>query len=151
MVNIGGETLSSSRHFAVFTAVLAAVALMVSPPAAATVIDLTSGSGSGTINGAVFMFGNSPGGTGVFKQFVKIQAHGTAEGYNTSNSSVPFDEKASVWTHDMRLNEIPVIDVGGTDYFKFVLDINEARGGKEFLSLDNLYLSCVPKPVTILG
>ena len=139
MVGTRGSVFPSGRHFMVFAAVLAAVALM-SPPASATVVDLTSGSGSGTINGAKFEFGYAQGGTGVLEPFVRIQATGTEEGYNTSESNVPFDEKTGSWTHDIRLNQIPAVYMGGTNYFKFLLDINESGGDSSFLSLDEVQI-----------
>lgn len=114
--------------------------LLASSPAPATIVDLTSGPGSeGTINGGLFVFGDMGGGTGLIKPFVRIQKSGTEQGYNTSNSMVPFDEKSGRWTHDLRLNEIPIITIEGVDFFEFVLDTNESGGGgKQFISLDDI-------------
>ena len=139
MAGIKGEALSLGRHFAVFTPVLAA-AFMVSQPAGAAVVDLTSGSGSGTINGAVFEFGQGKGGTGVFEPFVRLQATGTEEGYNTDESNVPFDEKTGSWTHDIRLNQIAALNIDGNDWYAFQLDINESGGSSSFLSLDEVQI-----------
>lgn len=121
--------------------------LLTSSPAIATIVDLTSGLGSsGTINGGIFAFGNEAGGTGVLEPFVRIRASGTEEGYNTSNRNEPFDEKTGSWTHDLLLGEIPIISIGGVDYFEFVLDTNESGGGgKQFISLDviKIYTSTI--------
>ena len=119
---------------------LSACFLFFNTPASATIIDLTSGAGSsGVINGASFVFGNTGGGTGVIEPFVRIRRSGTEQGYNTSNSILPFDEKKGSWTHDLRLNEIPIINIGGIDFFEFILDTNESRGGgNAFISLDDI-------------
>jgi hypothetical protein len=115
--------------------------------ASADIIDLTSGVGSsGSVNGALFQFGNDNGGTGLINPFVRLQANGTEEGYNTSASGVPFDEKPGSWTHDVMLNQIPIITIEGVDYFEFLLDINESSGGgNQFLSLDaiQIYTSAI--------
>jgi hypothetical protein len=115
-------------------------------PAFADVIDLTLGGTSrGTVNGAIFEFGDQGGGTGNLGPFVRLQANGSERGYNTSNRSVPFDEKTGIWTHDLRLNEVPVITKAGIPYLEILLDVNENTGnGNEFLSLDALRLYTSP-------
>lgn len=129
-----------------YSVFLCAGFLLTSSPASATIVDLTSGPGSqGTINGGLFVFGQLPGGTGVLDPFVRIQKTGTEEGYNTSNPIVPFDEKTGSWTHDLRLNEIPIITIEGVDYFEFVLDTNESGGGgNQFISLDDIKIYTSP-------
>lgn len=111
-----------------------------STPAYSTIVDLTSGAGSqGTINGGLFIFGDMGGGTGLIKPYVRIRESGTEQGYNTSNSVLPFDEKKGSWTHDLRLNEIPIVTIDGVGFFEFVLDTNESRGGgNQFISLDDI-------------
>lgn len=120
---------------------------LISSAATASVVDLTSGPGaSGTINTAVFEFMTvQAGGTGVIAPFVRIQRNGDQQGYNTSASALPFDEKAGVWTHDLLIGEIQVVMVSGVDYFEFQLDINEpARGNKNLLSLDEVQIYTSP-------
>lgn len=114
-------------------------AMLVAPTRAATV-DLTDGEGtSGTINGALFNFNEvQPSGTGVFQPFVRMQSHGTQQGYNTSGRPLPFDEQSSpVFTHDLRLGDLASVNVGAGNYYQFALDINESQGGgNSYLSLD---------------
>lgn len=113
--------------------------LLTNSPVFASIVDLTAGPGSsGTINGALFAFGNEAGGTGVLAPFVRLRASGTEEGYNTSNSNEPFDEKTGSWTHDLLLGEIPIITIGGVDFFEFILDTNESGRNKRFISLDDI-------------
>jgi hypothetical protein len=119
--------------------------LFANPATATVIVDLTPGGTSqGSVNGAIFEFGKQRGGTGNLEPFIRLQANGSEQGYNTSNNSVPFDEKNGSWTHDLLLSEIPVITKGGIPYLEFLLDINEDIGnGDEFLSLDafRLYTS----------
>jgi hypothetical protein len=131
---------------------LAATALCLSTAnASAAVVDLTPGSGStGTINGATYSFNKLRGGTGNIQSFVRIQATGTEQGYNTtvsSNSALPFNETYGSFTHNLQLNEIPIIEVSGVDYFEFLLDVNESSGGgNEFISLDLVQIYTSPTP-----
>lgn len=119
-------------------AVIASVAVgFSSPGASATTIDLTPGAGSsGTVNGVLFEFDDQqPAGTGVLQSFLRIQANGTEEGYNTSNPAFPFDEvpPAGGFTRDLPFSELQLF--GGN--YLFTLDINEPSGGSQ--SLLSLY------------
>jgi hypothetical protein len=113
----------------------------------ASTVDLTSGLGSsGMVDGAFFEFTTiQPAGTGVLEPFLRIQAHGVEEGYNTSNPTLPFDEKPGPWTHDLRLADLHRLSMDGSDYFEFVLDINESSGpvGRLF-SLDEIKIYTSP-------
>ena len=119
---------------------MVAVMLLSVAPAWAALLDLTAAGASGTINGGYFLqVPDQSTGTGVIEPFVRIQANGTEQGYNTSNNAVPFDEKTGIWTHDLLLSAVPTKDIGGTIYREFLLDINQTRGGT-FLSLDELQI-----------
>jgi hypothetical protein len=123
--------------------------------ASAVTIDLTPGpDSSGTVNGVLFEFDDQqPTGSGVLMPFLRIQANGTEEGYNTSNPAFPFDEvpPAGGFTRDLQFGEL--LQMGGD--FLFVLDINEPSGGSQaLLSLDGLqiYVSDTgSQNTTILG
>jgi MYXO-CTERM domain-containing protein len=118
----------------------------VAMPASATTVDLTTLE-SGEINGAIFNRDDfATAGTGVIEPIVRIDAAGTqatSQGYNTSARPVAYDENTDPnFTRDITLGEIPRVDIGGTLYLQFFLDINEPRGAdQEFLSLDlvNIY------------
>ena len=105
-------------------------------------IDLTTAGSSGVINGARFSTNEQqPTGTGVFNPFVRLQMNGFEQGYNTSGSSLPFDEKPGIWTHDLRLSEIGTTVVDGVEHYEFRLDINQSNGGpNRFLSLDKVQI-----------
>lgn len=124
------------RHLIAIGACAAAAA-----PCCASILDLTSAMSSGVINGARFETVDFPGaGTGIFGPFVRIQANGTEQGYNTSGRPVPFDElTAANFTHDLQLNQIPTRVISGTSYYEFWLDINQ-NNGNSLLSLDKIQL-----------
>jgi hypothetical protein len=130
------------------TSVLLAAAVLSTPLLAdAAILDLTAG-GSGTINGAIFQTTDQqPTGTGVIDPFLRLQHNTTEQGYNTSGSPLPFDEKAGIWTHDLRLADTRAVIVLGQLYAAFILDINEATGGdNNLLSLNAVQIYTSPTP-----
>lgn len=103
---------------------------------ATTIVDLTVAS-SGSINGVSFEFDQEqPSGTGVLNSFLRIQANGDEQGYNTSGSPLPFDEKSGPFTRDITFGEL---EATGGEYL-FVLDIGEPGNDESLLSLDGLKL-----------
>ncbi len=133
-----------------------------------TCIDLTdAGSSSGAIDGTSPDDGDGlglfqvlavqPAGTGKINSFLRIQRTGPSystlstqnqgmeQGYNTGGLT-EFDTKeipgpgGSDFTRSIQLGEIPVVDIDGTLYREFKLDINEPNGQKTLLSLDELRL-----------
>ena len=119
--------------------------------ASASICDLTSdGASCGPLlfNGAIFQeLSPQPTGTGYIDPFVRIQANGHEEGYNTS--ARPFqsgmDQKDPInYTHDILLSQVPTKLIDGVLYREFFLDINESNSdSNHLLSLDELriYLS----------
>ncbi len=105
-------------------------------------LDLTTVGASGIINGALFMqIDPQSTGTGVFEPFVRLQANSTEEGYNTSTKHPPMDDVGSIHTHDLLFSSLGTVNLNGTDYYKFTLDINESLGGgNELLSLDSILI-----------
>src|SRR5438132_6020333 len=106
----------------------------------ATVVDLTGSNDSGTINGAQFVFTTpQPTGTGVIQPFLRLENSPVEQGYNTSGGT-PFDDKAGPWTHDLTFGDLQntQVTLGGSSYFKLLLDVNEPGGSKSLISLDQL-------------
>lgn len=127
---------------------LFAAAFAVSPSSAA-VLDLTTAGActpitaaniaACSINGAVFTqaFTQSTG-TGVIDPFLRSQDDGINTGMNTDANNV-YDNLASGFTSSIHVNEFGIVSLLGTDYVRFLLDINEvATQGQEFLILDSL-------------
>src|SRR5262245_16879538 len=109
----------------------------------ADVLDLTTAGSSGTINGAIYTTNTvQPTGTGVIDSFLRLQNTGTEQGYNTSARPVQFDEKTDPnFTRDLLLSSVPVVNINGTAYRQFLLDINENNSPNgRLLSLDQLQL-----------
>src|SRR6267378_1062918 len=133
---------------------IAAGALLFATGARATVVDLINGN-SGTINGAIFEFtAPQPTGTGIIKPFLRVQADGTEQGYNTSGvtPAAPFDDKAGPWTHNLTFADLmtTAVTINGQNYFKLLLDINEPNGAKSTITLDSLqfYTSAIGSQTT---
>jgi hypothetical protein len=133
------------------TAALAAGLTFTSANAAEVVLDAIGE--SATINGALFVITDEqPTGSGVIQPFVRIQDEsappdGIQQGYNTENQPSEFDEKTEAgFDHTVNIDDLAVIEIGGTDYYQFLLDIGEPGGGNNLISLDALrvYLGSDP-------
>jgi PEP-CTERM motif-containing protein len=109
-------------------------------PSVSAPLDLTTAGASGFINGAFFQqVPDQSTGTGVIDPFVRLSTNDNCEqGYGTSGRPLPFDENSSLtFTHNLLLSDIPVINLNGTDYLQFLLDINQT-GDNPLLSLDQI-------------
>ena len=107
---------------------LIAAAAFLTTNARATVVDLTTGpDATGEINGALFFATDQqPAGTGFIDPFLRVQASPTEQGYNT-DGGFPFDDKnPHNFQHSLLLSSLATFNVGGTDYFKFMLDANQS-------------------------
>ena len=118
--------------------------------AQAATVDLSTG-GSGFAEGAFFQWtdlNHNAVGTGVIDPFVRIQANGTEQGYNTDGRPVPFDEKTNATdTHSLLFNTVPLVNLNGTDYREFLLDVAEpGNNDTTFISLDQLKIWLMDDP-----
>jgi len=101
--------------------------------------DLTTKGSSCTINGAIFQqMAQQPTGSNQ-RAFLRIQTNNAIEqGYNTSFRPVQFNEITDLThTHDLLVSSVPVVTIGGVQYYQFGLDINQT-GSAPLLSLDKL-------------
>jgi hypothetical protein len=81
-------------------------------------------------NGITFLTGDqsTATGTGIFPSFVEIQNTGTEDGFNTDfRPAVEDTGNSPVHNHSITLGTIPIVNVGGTDYREFRLDLNESQ------------------------
>jgi hypothetical protein len=106
------------------------------------VLDLTSAGASGVVNGALFRQSNGgPAGLGQTESIVRLQdpsIRGVEQGYNTDARPLQFDEARNRdATQSVKVGELPLVTIGGTQYREVVLDINETRHGSK-VSLDEL-------------
>jgi hypothetical protein len=93
----------------------------------------------GVINGAIFTTNFlQPAGTGVIDPFLTIQASPTEQGYNGTNNN--FDTKrVPQWNHPITLGSLQQVTVNGTQYYQFVVDVNEPNAtATSTISLDML-------------
>ena len=134
-------------------------AMALAAGAQAAIVNLLSTPSSGTLNGAIFETTNvRPTGTGFISPFLRIQANSIEQGYNTSARPVRFDEKTDPnFTRNLPLNSLATRTINGINYFEFMIDINEAGGGQELISLERLIFytnpnaSINPTDITQLG
>jgi len=121
----------------------AASYLLVAPAQADTIIDLTTAGASGTSNDAYYLqVPDQSTGTGVIEPFLRIQAKGDEQGYNSDvGGNDPWDTKSGIWTHDLLLSDLVVETIGTTDYYEFLLDINQINStNKSLLSLNQVQI-----------
>ncbi len=133
------------------TLIAASVLASCTTAAPASLVDLVNNT-NGSANGALFFRADfHPGGTGVIDPFVRLQhdngpsnnghsRSGLEQGYNTSGRPVQYDELTDPnYTRNLLFSEIPVVNITGTDYLEFILDINEPNGGVQaLLSIDQI-------------
>ena len=127
-----------------FTAALvAAGTFAIGGLAQATVVDLINndqGSFTNQYGTTIIQFTQpQPTGTGYIDPFLRVQANGTEQGYNTSGGT-PFDDKGGPWTHDIQFSDLQstAVTINGATYYKILVDLNEPNGAKSTISLTNL-------------
>jgi hypothetical protein len=114
--------------------------LLAGASAQAITLDLTTAGSSGSANGGFFQqVADQSTGTGVIDPFLRIQ-NGTSEaGFNTSLNDPMPDVKTGIWTHDILLSAIPIVNISGKSYYQILLDINQT-GANPLLSLNALQI-----------
>jgi hypothetical protein len=130
--------LLASAMFAASAAAYAVPAPVVCPDAGST-IDLTVAGNTTTINDAIYTAVDTNGsvGTGNFPSFYKVQGDDCIQGYNTNGTEEFETQNAPLFT--FLLSTTDVVDVGGSDYVEFHLDINQEKS-EPGLSLDNVQI-----------
>ena len=145
--------ISQFRRLNVGTAIhvlaVAIVLLFATTNAHADYLSLLTANASGTINGATYTQGETgAAGTGVFPAFVRLQANGTEQGYNTPVSNVYDNTSDDTHNLNIKLSDLGVTTTGtgcALGCYEFHLDVNEAGGNppasNQFISLDELRIS----------
>ena len=108
----------------------------------ATSLDLTTTTTSGFINGAFYIRTDAQAtGSGAINSFVRVGDNAdVVEGYNASaRPAMPQVNNSGTFTHDVLLNSVPTVNLSGTNYYEFLLDINQASSAP-LLSLDKLQI-----------
>jgi MYXO-CTERM domain-containing protein len=124
-------------------------------PARAETIDLTTEGALVTASDGTIWneLQEAPTGTGIFEPFLRLQAKGVEEGFNTDfggpvdpvgSHQPPLDDVSGIWTRSITLGELAAVTDGDLSYYNLALDINEPNGGgQNLLSLDELRLYTV--------
>lgn len=112
-------------------------------------IDLTTAGSSATITaalgGTAFVQQISPQstGTGVIDSFLRVHSNADFEqGYNTLPNN-QLDNVNGNFTRPLLLSEVPIVDIGGTLYRQFLLDINQT-GADPLISLNQVQIFQAP-------
>src|SRR5262245_53795430 len=83
-----------------------------------------------TVGDALFAKTTSNGaGTGTFDPFLRLQDSPFEQAFNTSAPGNPpdgFDAKSDPHTHDLLLSSLQAVNIAGTPYFQFILDLAES-------------------------
>jgi hypothetical protein len=67
-------------------------------------------------------------GTGNYNSFLRLQKNGEERGFNTGQNNLA-DNKNGIWTHNLLVSSLVVVNIGGTDYYEIRLDLNETDSG----------------------
>jgi hypothetical protein len=124
----------------------AAAVVFFAVDASASGCNLYTASSSCTFNAGVFdVVGPHPTGTGVIDSFLRVQQKGAEEGFNTGARPMycdgrTCDDKTDPnFTRNLLTSTVPIVNIGGTDYRAFYLDINESAGQTQnYLTLDQV-------------
>jgi len=126
---------------------LAAGVLFFTADASASGCNLYQATDSCTFNAGVFdVVGPHPTGTGVIQSFLRVQQNGAEEGFNTGARPMlcdgrTCDDKTDPnFTRNLLSSSVPIVNIGGTDYRAFYLDINEPANlpGPNYITLDQV-------------
>ncbi len=133
------------KRFAGLANTMALAMLLFGAHAAhATMIDLTTPGASGILNGAIFQQTSlQPTGTGAIHSFAQIGKgnRSVVHGYNTTVNKVFDNGSSDNFNRSITVGMIPVVSLDGMDYYQFLLDINESKGGlNPYLSLDEVQI-----------
>ena len=126
-----------------FLVILGGMLFLYPQAGQATMLDLSAG-GSGFIDTAFFQWVDAHStGSGVINTFVRLQTnHDLEQGYNTSGRPLKYDENNSpVHTHDLLLSAVPIVNISGTNYREFLLDINQNNCSRSHPECTNNLLS----------
>jgi uncharacterized repeat protein (TIGR01451 family) len=107
------------------------------------------GPGQLNIDGAIFTYSTTGevGGSGIYPSFLRLDNQGDEQGFNTDATKVLDNVPSDNHTHSLLLSDLAVINIGGTDYYEFRLDLNQISG-KSDITLDALRIYTSANPAT---
>lgn len=115
--------------------------------AGATVVDLTTEGSSQTLDSVLFVqWDGQPTGTGNIDSFVEVGGNiNVTEAYNTTVNGTLNNGSSAQFNHELLLTAVPIVNLGGTDYREFILDVNQT-GTDPLLSLDEILIFMSDNP-----
>jgi len=136
----------------------AAGVLFFTADASASGCDLYTETSSCVQNGGIYnVVGPHPTGTGVIDSFLRVQQKGAEEGFNTGarpmmcDGRVCDDKTDPNYTRNLLTSSVPIVNINGTNYRQFFLDINEPSATpKGYITLDQveIFVSNTPNLTT---
>jgi len=114
--------------------------MMFGAQAQAATLNCTAGCSTAFAGAYFITVDQQSTGTGVISSFVRISAANQeiVDGHNTSGRPLLNDENSSpTFTHDLQLSAVPMVNISGTNYYEFLLDINQ-EGVDPGLTLDQI-------------
>jgi hypothetical protein len=95
------------------------------PAGPATILDLSTAGAQATANSAILKQTTAVP-SADFHTFLALQNSGTEEGYNTDARPFQLNQTGDLTvTHSLLLADIPVVNINGTDYRQFMVDVME--------------------------
>ncbi|MCW1427789.1 DUF11 domain-containing protein [Novosphingobium sp. JCM 18896] len=102
-------------------------------------------------NGAYFDLTTVNSGTGNYDTFLRVQAKGSEEGFNTDENGNVLDNKAA-FTDSLKFSSLQKVNIDGTFYYQIRLDLNDGDdkkdGGNPSITLESLKLYFSDEPAT---
>jgi len=115
------------------------------PAAGVTTLDLSTTGAQVTANSAIFKQ-TAAVPTSDFDTFLQLQAAGTEEGYNTDARPFQLNQVGDLTvTRSLKLADVPVVNIGGTNYRQFFLDVNETTRNPQ-ITLEELRIYLAEAP-----
>ena len=101
-------------------------------------LDLTSAGAQATANGGL-LTQTTPVADSDFHTFLTIRQPGLESGYNTDARPFQLNQQGDLTaTRSLLLADVPVVNISGTDYRQFVLDVSQLASGNPGLTMQDL-------------
>jgi len=127
-------------RFLLVVATVVVINLGVTAQASASELDCTTGCSFVNYAGALWSTSATQStGTGVINSFVRVSgaADGAVDGHNTGGSASNDELNGHLFART--LGEVPLVDIGGSLYYEFLLDINQTKSDP-LLALNNVQI-----------
>jgi hypothetical protein len=135
-----GSRSTVKFRFLLVVATAVAINFGLTAEARASELDCTTGCNFVNYAGALWSTSSTQStGTGVISSFVRISgaADGAVDGHHTGGSASNDETNGHLFART--LGEVPLVDIGGSLYYEFLLDINQTKSDP-LLALNNVQI-----------